>query len=287
MSLTTQKRNAGLVDQLTPDLQVRNEPNFAWKSVVSQFLAIPALRACWSFAAVDYLAAGQTLDQAGGGYHLTNNNVATFGYFAGSLIPIVAFDGVNQYLSRADAGAGTWADVTGAEAFIDSQQRGMTVGGWYFFDTDPGANAEACAAKWNSNAVNQRSFYLIRRTAAAGGQAQFAVSGNGIAAVTVNGPASIPGGEWHFLVGRFYPGARIDVWDNPTTPSDYQNLAVGIPAAIFDSTAAFTVGARANPDFYLDGNAGPSTFLAACALSDSIIWQLYEQSRCLFNRVYD
>ena len=106
-----QTRNSDLVDLLRSDFQHRNEPNFAWKSVVSSFLALPLVRAFWPMSIVT--DADPQARSALGGYHLTNNNVCTFGY--SNLVTYVNFNGTTQSLTRADGGA---ADGAGLSVLI-------------------------------------------------------------------------------------------------------------------------------------------------------------------------
>jgi len=80
MAGSTQIRNSEQVNLLRADFQARYEPNFALANAVSTILALPGLRAFWPLSSVDYATATQGRDIAGGGYHLTNNNTATFGY---------------------------------------------------------------------------------------------------------------------------------------------------------------------------------------------------------------
>lgn len=127
--MITQVRPSEMVDILGVDLQKRRESQFAWKSVISQFLALPVLRGFWPMSAVSHTAADQARDISGNGNHLTNNNVSTFGYESTSLIPQVSFNGTTQYLSRADAGGGDWADIIGTETYVGAAKRGLTSGG--------------------------------------------------------------------------------------------------------------------------------------------------------------
>ena len=135
MAGSTQIRNNEQVNLLRADFQARYEPNFAWKSAVSSILALPGLRACWPMSSVDYATASQARDVAGGGYHLGNVNSSLFGYAANTLIPCVTFNGTTQYLTRADGGAGNWADITGTEAYIAAGQRGLTLGAWVYLSS--------------------------------------------------------------------------------------------------------------------------------------------------------
>lgn len=271
-----QQQNAQNVDLLRAYFQHRSEPNYAWSRAISIYLALPALRGFWPMSAVDYTAVTRVSDMSGKSTNpLQSNNTPLFGY--DSLAPYVEFDGINQYLSRADLGAANWADVTGTEAYIVAAQRGLTLGGWFRFNAAAGANQEMLMAKDAGGAAGTYSYRLRRNNAAGGGRIVFFVASGG-ALTNVGNVTLVPSATtWYFIVGRFEPSTALTVFVNDTSD---QNL-VAIPAAIDDSTAAFTIGARAVPDQYFPGRAS-MCFLCAAQLSDAIILSLYEQTRALY-----
>jgi len=239
------------------------------QSVVNRYLALPALRAFWPMSSVDYTVANRARDIAGGAYHLTDNNTPLFNY--DGLAPYVEFDGTNQYLSRPDGGVANWADITGTETYINAAVRGLTLGGWFYFDNATPATTEDCMDKRAAAIAN--SSYSLGRLATA--QIFFNIS-TGAGFVTAPG-ASVGQNTWAFLVGRFIPSTSVDVFVN----DDEVNTVVGVPAALVDSTAPFTIGARGTPAQYLDGRAS-MCFLCAAALSDAIILSLFEQTRAMY-----
>lgn len=270
--MPVQVRNSEMVELLAADFQLRYEPQFAWKSAVSAFAALPALRAFWPMSSVDYTNP-QATDVSGNGYDLTNNNSADFGH--DQLVPYVNFDGTNQYLSRADGGAGNWADILGNEAYVITAQRGVTFGGWFMVDTTD-ANAQFLIAKGNNAAAN--TTYLI--TCPAGTTTpQFAVS-DGVAFNAVNAGAAMGTTTWAFVAARYTAATpECDIWVNDTVVND----AAGVPAApLADHAMAFTIGASPTPGLYLDGRAS-LCFLCACAVPDAAIFSLFHQTRCMFN----
>lgn len=255
---------------LSTHFWTRNEPNVAWRHAVSSVMALPALRAVWPMSSVDYTVASRARDVAGAGYHLGDNNGVTFNY--DQLAPHAEFDGINQYLSRADGGAANWADIIGTEAYVAPKSQGLTLGGWFYFD-NVAAAVETMMGKYDTGA-NQRSYSLYRIGA---GNARFAVSNNGIAAAGINEQILAPS-LWYFIVGRYIPSTSIEIWVNGASSV----LGAGIPAALFDGTAPFTVGAFGNPANYMDGRAS-MCWLCAAALSDSIITATYQQQRKMYN----
>lgn len=272
-----QVRNAQQVGLLSAEFQHRREPNYAWSRACSMYLALPGLRAFWPMSRICFTVAQRAPDISGGilSNDLAANNVPTFGY--DSLAPYIEFDGVNQYLSRADGGAANWADITGTEAYIVAAQRGLTLGGWFRFNAAAGANQEMLMAKDAGGGAGTYSYRLRRNNAAGGGRIAFFVASGGVL-TNVGNVTLVPSATtWYFIVGRFEPSTAMTVFVNDTSD---QNL-VAIPAAIDDSTAAFTIGARAVPDQYFPGRAS-MCFLCAAQLSDAIILSLFEQTRALY-----
>ena len=83
---------------------------------------------------------------------------------------------------------------------------------------------------------------------------------------------------WHFAVMRFTPGTEVLLFVDGTGYTD----AVGVPATIFNSTAAFAIGRPGSLNaYYMDGRAS-LCFLCATALGIGTIRSLYQQSRALF-----
>ena len=264
-----QDRNDELMDALRAEVQFRYEPQFAWKSAVSQFLTLPALRAFWPMSAVLYQNP-QALDMAPAAYHLTNNNVSLFGY--DNLAPYVEFDGVDQYLSRADGGAANWADITGTELYIEPKQGGLMIGGWFWADS---LAADASIIGKYNTVGNQRAYEIrVLNT----GALLCTVSVDGAALTSVTSTNSISTGEWFFAVLRFDPSTEVATFLNNTKTT---NVAA-IPASIFDSTASFIVGARNNGVAALFNGRASMCFLCAAALSDAIVGQAFQQSRAMY-----
>lgn len=265
---TAQQQNADLVELLSVYFVENDNPSYALGQAVSSILALPALRAFWPMSSVDYTVASRARDIAGGGYHLTDNNTVLFGY--DQLAPYAEFDGVNQYLSRADGGAANWADILGTEAYVVAAQRGLTFGGWFYFANAPGGT-ETLFAKWGN--AGARSYRIV----AAGGNVGAVISNDGTASISVATPQAAQQ-TWFFAVARFDPSTELAFFANSTKVT---NL-VGVYASLFDSTAALHIGATSIPDQYFDGRAS-MCWLCAAALSDSQIGALFHNTRKLYN----
>lgn len=266
-----QRRPDELVDILRADFQHRNEPNLAWKSAVSAALNMPGLIGLWTMANIDF-GTGNAFDLSGNGATLTNNNSCGFG--GSQLAPFVGFNGANQHLSIADAGAGGWGDILGNETYIDNSRRGLTVGGWFLIDTVDATN-QFLIGKGNNTVAN--TAYLI--TLPAGTTApQFAVS-NGVAFNAMTSATAIGTGVWGCVVARYTAATQTcDLWTNGNQDTD----AVGVPAApLVDNVLNFQIGARPAPDRYLDG-AASLCFLCAMSVRDAHAFSFFHQTRAMY-----
>lgn len=246
--------------------------------VQAAFSQLPALRGFWPMSSVDYTAANRGIDLSGQGNHLTDNNTVEFGY--DGLAPYVHLTAANnEYLSRADGGAGNWADILGTETYIEAAYRGLTCGGWVYLGTTTGANRTIIS---KVDVANDWSYWLEFSNAAPANVFRFAMTPGGILAGLVLCTSSVPISEsqWYFVVGRFNPSTETAIFVNDTKDIN----AVGIPAAIHNGIGDLRVGA-------LDPGGGVPNlwngrvsmcFLCAAALSDDIILGLYERTRGMF-----
>ena len=261
-------RNAEMVGMLRGDFQARYEPQFAWKSAVSQHQALPGLRGFWPTSSM--LAGGDLEDLSGQGHTLTYNGSCL--YRQDNLAPNVALDGVGDYFNLADPGANSWMDIIGTEAYINNNFNGLTLGGWFRFTNVAGAT-EYMISKWDV-AGNQRSYALLRNAA---GNIVFAVSNNGIASVTVASTTAPPNLEWFFAAGRYDPGTELKVWYNTETNT---NVAA-IPANLHAGTADFFIGGRHGGLDLLSARLSMQ-WLCAQMHSDAIVGQTFQQNRAMW-----
>jgi hypothetical protein len=256
------ERNARLVDNLRADFQARYEPNFAWKSACSQFLALPGLRGFWPMSSID--ESGNTYDLSNQGRTLTYNGNPTYNY--AGLAPYIDFDGTGDFLSRADEAG---LDITGTETYVASAVRGLTLGGW--FQANQAGATDGLLSKWDTGA-NQRS-YLVVHNATNNLEFNISTAGTAVSATAIStGTMSV--NAWFFSVARFVPSTSVAVYLNNVKTSSATAIA-----SIFSSSASINIGA-VNAANLLTGRAS-LCFLCAAALSDAIIGQLYQQSRAL------
>ena len=249
---TVQRRNAEMVDLLKADFAGRDEPNVAAGNALSTMLLLPELRGLWAFGSVN--ESGQVLDHSGQGRTLSNTGAVARA--AAGLVPYAVFSGAN-YLSRADEAG---LDITGA----------LTFGGW-FYATAIGVD-QTVLSKWTFT-TPQRAY---RINILAGGQGNAYVSSDGTALTQVTSTAVLAAQTWYFMAGRFTPSTELAVFLNDEKTTN----TVGIPAAIFNSSAAFMIGG-VNAAASLTGRAA-LCFACAAALSDAVVNNLYMQTRAIF-----
>lgn len=259
--------NDDLYNQLDSVYQRRYDNAFAWSRAISLFQMLVGLRGVWPMSSVDNT--GAVYDLSGQGRTLSYNGNPIFAFTG--LYPSISMDGAGDYLSRADEAG---LDITGTESVIWSNQRGLTLGGWFNFNTlAPGATI-GLIGKWNGTG-NQRSYQMFFDDAT--NSIYLDVSTDGTAVVDCQGDV-VAVSQWYFLVGRFTPSTELAVFVNGSK----QTNTVGIPASIYSGTANFNIGAYANGGSGQLNGFASICFLCASALSDTIIKSLYHFTRPLF-----
>ena len=263
--MSQQDRNAELVSLLETDFVGRNEPNYAWKSACSAFLALPGLRGFWPMSSTD--ENGDAMDLSGQSTPRILTLAGAAQYLYANLHPILFFDGVTGYLSRADEAG---LDILGTESYNTAAVRGLTIGGWFL---PIALRTQGFITKESAGNAAQASYALYNTNPAL---LTFRVS-TGAAFLEVN-LAGLSTTSWHFCVGRFTPSTEIKVWRNDTTAT---NL-VGIPAAMVNSVQPLEIGSFAGGALPFSGYAS-MCFLSSMMLSDSIISALFEQTRTMYS----
>lgn len=109
------------------DFQRRGEPNFAWQKVLSMYTLLPGLRGFWPMSLFD--SSGNCLDASPNAHTLTYSGNPR--YCLDGLAPYLKFGGTD-YLIRADEAD---FDIIGTEGYVNSNLRGLTIGGWFYFET--------------------------------------------------------------------------------------------------------------------------------------------------------
>lgn len=251
-----------LVDKERADTRARKpleeaaRQNPPGASLVGTFQQIPALRGYWPFTSRD--ESGNVYDLSGQGRTLTNNSAAAFG-----LEGVVSYgigDGSADYFSRADEAG---LSITGALSLV----------GWARSDDAPAGN-ETLAGKWNTTG-NQRS-YVVRLTSTPDIRAL--VSSNGTAETSVTSTVAYAA-VTHFMYALVYtPSTSLTLYVSSNGLMVPTTNTTSIPASIFDSTAAFAIGANGAGTEVLDGWMS-NVALSGVALSAGFVQWLFDSTR--------
>lgn len=233
------------------------------ETVLNTFSLLPALRGFWPMSPV--AAGGSAVDLSGHGKKLGYNGAPVYNLY-NDVVPYVGFDGVFDYLSHVDDAL---YDISGTETYIDTSIRGLTLGGWFWFNS---SGHQHFIGKWDP-AGNQRGYKIQRNPVT--DAIQFSTSNNGLAVYNVVSPVVVPLNAWQFIVGRFIPGSNISIFVNTTRTG-----ATG-PVSLFNTSVEFAIGRSGVLEEYLDGRAS-LCFLCAAALPDFILNDLFSISKPLF-----
>lgn len=232
--------------------------------LISPTLSLPALRGLWTLAGVG--VAGEALDISGLGNHLTLQGNPLFTY--ANLAPIVVYDGAGDYHDITDAASANAFDILGTEPFVQTAERGLTWGVWCY--PEETSTLEYLSGKWGAAAARSYILYLD-----ASDQFNAEVSDDGTntdvatsAAITVN--------AWYHVVGRFEPGASVDVFVNGTETNQ-----ASARAAVFNSASDFAIGARGDGTNPFQGYLSLA-WICASYLSDAIITAHYQNTRAAY-----
>jgi len=265
-------RRGDVMKSRSGELQNRHDGTFAWKTAVAAGLNLPGLRGLWTMGSFD--ENGDQYDLSGQGRTLSYNGNPT--YSNDGLIPYLALDGTGDYLNRADEAG---LDILGTETYIAAAQRGLTLGGWFRFDRLTAA--EFLISKGTVITATS-SYWLLFRGDIAGDPIRFQVSdGAAVDTVDLNLTTAPTTATWTFVCGRYDPSTEIKVWASQGTLESNTN-AVGIPAALNNSGADFTIGAPSGAaGNLLDGQVG-LCFLSTMLLSNTIVSAFYHHTRALY-----
>ena len=188
-------------------------------------------------------------------------------------VPTLAFaSGVSRYLYRTDV---TTLSFTGDEGNVSVLDRGMAVGGWFYFnDTGSwGVDSQGLITKWG--AIGNKSYLLYLDAAK---RLRFYGSDNGTAYQNAAASVDIVPQKWYFIVGKFRTSlGQLEIYINGneyTTVTGY--------TTIYDGTASFLVGAYASPiSGFFDGRAS-GVFACGMYAPISILDAYYNQTSIIF-----
>jgi hypothetical protein len=211
-------------------------------------------------------------DISGNGYDLQSANALGDVLFGQDptpgIAPVAVFSGAaNSYLTRADGGAGNWADILGTEAYIIAAQRGLSLGGWFWWAALPGAG-QWIIAKDDVGANRQYALLLN-----AGNAIQLSVWPGPVSVVSA---ATIVSG-WNHIAGLYDQATRdLHVILNGVVTTN----AGTAPAALADTGAALTIGADGAGANRFTGRAS-DCFLCAAFLSTNFVRALFHHTKAV------
>lgn len=234
--------------------------------VIGNYLALPALRGLW-VGSVD--ASGGWVDLSGHGLDLTLNGTPRHG--GDGPAPYWEYNGTTDYHEHSDDGL---LDVIGTETYIVTGGQGLTLGGWFYFDSAAGSQ-ECCITKGEGAGAN--TSYWLDRMVAGGGRF---VVGDGAALQGPTASTAITQNTWTSLIGRFsVSDSEVSLFQNGTQYVD----GTGVPASLLNTSAPLNIGSyNSGVGLFLDGKVA-LCFICAAALSDAVVKALYQQSRRLFS----
>lgn len=264
--MTVQIRNPELLDILRSDVQMRNEPNYAWRTLAAAHLAIPGLRGLWMFNSFDEF--GNVHDLTGQGHTMAYNGNPQFRQE--DLSTFCRFDGAGDYFNHPTE---DYFHISGTESFIYTPWQGLTLGCWCYFHNF--TVTHSLITKWASS----NKEYWLGFDQASFNNVVFMVSDDGAGQDVVQSSWTETADEWVYIVGRYDPSTEIKVWVDRLTNTN----AAGIAASIFDGTAPFNIGAYNNGSGPHDGRIVVA-WLSAMYLSDSVVECLFEQTRAMFGK---
>jgi hypothetical protein len=214
------------------------------------FVRLPALIGYWPMG---IRAAGTVIEHGGTGFDLTQTGVCPVGYDGNSFAHLG--DGTNfVWSSSSQLGS------SGTQTWVSSSIRGMTVGGWFMFDSTPATNGGMIT---RDKIAPERGYALVYQST---GLVSFFASGNGASVISV-ASAAVSLSAWHFVVARFTPSAEIAV----IADGDKSVNASSVPASLFFSAQDFEVGRQFNDNSQVLHGKVRDVFFCAAALSDDLI----------------
>ena len=220
-------------------------------SYLADFIALPGLVGVWPMSSIQR-STGLAYDLSSQARHLTYNGNPVFGQFinpvGGLAIPYLDFDGTGDFLSRADE---TDLDILGTETIFSAGTRGITFGGWCWWDVagTPGVTTRPFITKAVSSGVSPYQIYME----AGAGQRVFAAfsdSSAGINAIDMSTPGAVSLQNWHCVIAKCVMGGTATLM---VDGNFYTTSASGL-ASLYDSNGAFEIG-RGFATNMLDGRA--------------------------------
>jgi hypothetical protein len=257
------QRVRALEDMADQDQGVSSGPTLA--EYFATFQNLPAIRGLW-YPNISFN--GNVLDSSVHQSGLVDTNAAQV-FIYNSLVPYIDFNGVNQYLTAADAG---WNRILGTETYVSTAIHGLTWGGWFWANAvgstqklmSKGNNASAAGSAYE---VMVQSAGKVTASVYSGASAYNAISADGV----------LSAAKWFFAVGRYYPSVEVAAFANGIKVA---STTAAIPASLNNPAQPFQIAA-VNGGGLLAGRMAVG-FICASAFTDTLIRYLFRRTRVLF-----
>jgi len=262
-----QKRNPQNEELLSAHMARRDEPNFALGNAISTYLALPALRGFWPTSAHHVTTQSWYVDDIACDYDLAATGSPHLGF--SNLYPWIYLDGDEYFYYPDDP----QFDIRGIDPPTAVANRGLTLGAWVKFDDINSFEVIMC--KYNGGTGN-RSYRLAKDTS---NNIQMKISNDG-GNVNIDIDTSITtlvANIWYFVVGR---------WDTTNTSTFVDGIVHNIAsgeASIFNGNTQLLLGVEGGAINFMTGYQS-FIFICAASVSDSIIKNIWHQTRYLFNK---
>lgn len=232
-----------------------------------EFLGLPGLRGYWPMGA--FSDTGAAIDQSGNGRTLTYNGNPTHNYVTTYGAPYLDLDGTGDYLSRVDEAG---LDILGTESYVGSAVRGLTMGGWFYFDTLT-ANADTLMSKWGTSTASG-AYMLYVGTA---NVIVFITENSAGTLSQVTSSAAPSATAWHLIVGRFTPSTEVAVFIDKVKTVNTTSIITNLR----NNAIALEIGNWSTGGGVMDGRVS-NCFLCATVLSDTALDNLYDNTKSYY-----
>jgi hypothetical protein len=252
------------ITRLERDLEKIKRSQFGYThgDIFGTFKMLPELRGFWPFSSVN--ETNMIFDMSAQNRILTNNNNATRSLYR-EIMPIISFNGTNQYLSRPDEVA---LSITGA----------MTMGGWFKRNTT--TTASYLMSKFAG--AGARGYGLLLGDSSARDVGAYVSSNGTLLTHTSTSLQIVLDNTWIFAAMRFTPSTELAIFESCSGLLSKTSNTTSIPASQFDNTNVFTIGSNSVPALYFDGSAA-LCFLCASAIPDKMLNRVYSVTRTYFD----
>lgn len=261
-----QQQNQDMVSLLASQFRLLYNPTHAFADAVAMLQMFPGIRGAWTMGNRGGIGTSATINQvtdiSGQERHLTsNNNVVTS---IDSFYSYTGYDGATKYLSRASEAN---LNITGTEGHIASINKGLTLGGWFWFTNI--ANQYAL--------IDKESSYILA-TNGTGNQAIFQIRDTVPSFPTITHSEILVASTWYFITGQFTAtDGDLHIWVN----GDKETQA-GTSTAISTSANALNIGRRSSSGTLFFNGRASFCFLCAAAVPDIFINTFYQMTAPLF-----